>query len=230
MNNKDEAESLRHRARTPRAAAVAGIVFSILQIATLVLVRSSIPDNPLGPVAELISHNRAISVALSLQPFAAIAFLWFIAVLRDRLGELEDRFFATVFLGSGLLYIAMMLVSSALAGGLLGILAGDAGELVRTGGYGLGRLEIAQMQVYAAKMAGVFMMSTCTISLQTRIVPRWMVFLGFLLALVLLLGAEWSRWFTLVFPLWVLLISIHILIENLRAQPSIASGDKGARA
>jgi len=44
-------------------------------------------------------------------PFAGIAFLWFIGVLRDRLGELEDRFFATVFLGSGLLFLAMLFAS-----------------------------------------------------------------------------------------------------------------------
>ena len=52
-------------------------------------------------------------------PFTGIAFLWFIAVVRDRLGKLEDRFFATVFLGSGLLYIAMFYASGALGGGLL---------------------------------------------------------------------------------------------------------------
>jgi hypothetical protein len=215
---------LRQRARTPRAAAIAGIVFSLLQIAGLVLIRSSIPENPLGPVAEVVSHTKTISFGLNLQPLAGIAFLWFIAVLRDRLGELEDRFFATVFLGSGLLYIAMMFVSAAVAGGLIGILAGEAGELARSGGYGLGRLEINQMQIYAWKMAAVFMFSTCTISLQTRIVPRWMVFVGYLLAVTLLVSAGMSPWFTLVFPLWVLLISVHILIENLRGQSEAASG------
>ena len=58
-------------------------------------------------------------MALNLLPFAAIAFLWFIGVVRDRIGEGEDRLFATVFLGSGLLFIAMMLSAAALAGGLL---------------------------------------------------------------------------------------------------------------
>ena len=52
-------------------------------------------------------------------PFAGIAFLWFIGVLRDRLGELEDRFFATVFLGSGLLFLAMPFASAAVAGGII---------------------------------------------------------------------------------------------------------------
>jgi hypothetical protein len=51
-------------------------------------------------------------------PFAGIAFLWFIGVLRDRLGELEDRFFATVFFGSGLLFLGMLFLACAIVGGL----------------------------------------------------------------------------------------------------------------
>ncbi len=57
-----------------------------------------------------------MAVSLNLVPFAGIAFLWFIGVLRDRIGEREDRFFATVFLGSGLLFVAMMFVAVAVAG------------------------------------------------------------------------------------------------------------------
>ena len=57
---------------------------------------------------EIYRTFETISLALNLLPFARIAFLWLIAVLRDRLGELEDRFFTTVFLGSGLLFVAMI--------------------------------------------------------------------------------------------------------------------------
>ena len=62
------------------------------------------------------SRRKAILVALNLLPFAAIAFLWFIGVVRDRIGEGEDRLFATVFLGSGLLFIAMLFAGGAVAG------------------------------------------------------------------------------------------------------------------
>jgi hypothetical protein len=92
--------------------------------------------------------------------------------------------------------------------------------LVRSGSYALGRVEINQiMQIYAIKMAGVFMISTSTISLQTRIIPRWMAFLGYGLALLLLLSVGTIQWTPLVFPLWVLVVSLYILIENLRRQP-----------
>ena len=203
--------------KTPRAAAIAGIVSSVLLTISQVLIRISIPSNPLGPALDVISHSKTISLALNLLPFAGISFLWFIAVVRDRLGELEDRFFATVFLGSGLLYIAMMFVSAALAGGLIRVLGSGTENLIRSGAYALSRAEIYQAtQVYGIKMAGVFMISTCTISLRTRIVPRWMSVLGYALALLLLLSIGTIEWIPLVFPAWIFLVSVYILIENLR--------------
>lgn len=203
--------------KTPRAAAIAGIVSSVLLTISQVLIRISIPSNPLAPALDVISHSKTISLALNLLPFAGISFLWFIAVVRDRLGELEDRFFATVFLGSGLLYIAMMFVSAALAGGLITVLGGGTENLIRSGAYALSRAEIYQAtQVYGIKMAGVFMISTCTISLRTRIVPRWMAVLGYALALLLLLSIGTIEWIPLVFPAWIFLVSVHILIQNLR--------------
>jgi hypothetical protein len=65
-------------------------------------VPASVRADPLETGAWLKTSSNKVGLALNLVPFAGIAFLWFIGVLRDRLGELEDRFFATVFLGSGL--------------------------------------------------------------------------------------------------------------------------------
>src|SRR5512143_3121895 len=98
----------RSRLTTPRAAAVAGVLFSFLLIAALVLIRISIPTDVRAPGDWLATGARRVELALNLVPFAGIAFLWFIGVVRDRLGEYEDRFFATVFLGSGLLFLAML--------------------------------------------------------------------------------------------------------------------------
>jgi hypothetical protein len=98
--------------RTPRAAAVAGILFSLLLFAVFGLMRLSVPGDPLEPGAWLQSGITYVVVAMNLVPFAGIAFLWFIGVLRDRLGAREDRFFATVFLGSGLLVLQRWLAQS----------------------------------------------------------------------------------------------------------------------
>jgi len=214
-----EPASIRQRIRTPRAAAIAGIVFSLLFITSLLLIWVSIPANPLGPASAVINHLKTISFSLNLLPFAGIAFLWFIAVVRDRLGEREDRFFATVFLGSGLLFIAMVFSAAAAAGGIITVLGSGSEGLINSGAYALGRAEIAQtMHIYAMKMAGVFMITTSTISLRTRVFPHWMAVLGYGLAIALLLSVGTIEWIPLVFPLWVLLISAYILTENLRPQ------------
>ncbi len=211
-----EESSLIHEGmRAPRAAAVAGILFCVLLITSQLLVWISIPATLGRPGVDVISHSKKISLALNLLPFAGIAFLWFIAVIRNRLGALEDRFFATIFLGSGLLYIAMIFTSAALAGGLIRVLSNAPELLVQTGTYALGRAQIYQtMNVYGIKMAGVFMFSTSTILLRSAIVPRWIAFVGYALGAILLLSIGVISWIPLVFPLWVFLISVAILLEN----------------
>jgi len=109
----------REALRTPRAAGIAGIAFAVLLFTVLVLVRLAVPNDPAEAGAWLTDGNRrrAAILALNLMPFAGIAFLWFIGVVRDRIGTGEDRLFATVFLGSGLLFIAMLFAGGAIAGG-----------------------------------------------------------------------------------------------------------------
>ena len=202
---------------TPRAAAIAGILFAILMITSLVLIWISVPFDPQEDGGWLTANWSTVSLALNLVPFAGIAFLWFIGVVRDRLGQAEDRFFATVFLGSGLLFLAMLFASAAVAGGTIRIYGTAPSQLIESGLYTFGRnVTYEIMNVYTLKMAGVFMLTTCTLSLRTRILPRWMIFLGFILALFLLLSLGSVNWAPLVFPLWILLISVHILLANLK--------------
>jgi hypothetical protein len=202
---------------TPRAAAIAGILFSLLLITSLVLIRLSVPSDVQDAGAWLKQNWTKVNFALNLLPFAGIAFLWFIGVVRDRIGENEDRLFATVFLGSGLLFLAMLFASAAIAGGIINLYGVSPGVLMSAGVYSFGRLITYQiMNVYAMKMAGVFMITTSTLSLRTGIFPRWMAILGILLALILLLTVSMLYWAPIVFPLWVLLISVYILLANLR--------------
>jgi len=206
---------------TPRAAAFAGILFSILFLTSIVLVRISVPASPLDAGNWLTTNSRSVSLGLNLLPFAGIAFLWFIGVVRDRLGEHEDRFFSTVFLGSGLLFLAMLFTSAAVAGGIISVYGSAPGELVASGVYTFGRtVTYGIVNVYAMKMAGVFMMSTSTVSLRTGIIPRWMAFLGFACALFLLLSLNFFEWAPLVFPIWILMISVYILWANLKNSQS----------
>ena len=121
---------IRNRLKTPNAAAIAGLLFSLLLIASFALLRASVPADPQESGSWLRTNGNTVALAINLVPFAGIAFLWFIGVLRDRLGELEDRFFATVFFGSGLLFLGMLFVASAVVDGVLIAFAAKPEEMI----------------------------------------------------------------------------------------------------
>jgi hypothetical protein len=210
--------------RTPRAAALAGIVFSIMLILTFWLLRVSVPTESPVSNAWLGDHAKAIMVALSLIPFSGIAFLWLIGVLRDRLGQREDRLFATVFLGSGLLFLAMLFSAAAVASAVVITYSSAPHQELDLRMLAFARTLISDLiNVYAVKMAGVFMFSTSTVAIYTGFAPRYIGFLGYGLALLLLFGSHHFEWGFFVFPAWVLLLSGHILADNLRRHPHVGN-------
>jgi hypothetical protein len=217
----DAAPALTHqRLRTPRAAGLAGILFALLFSGSIVTIRLSIPPDLADQGAWLRERAGSVSLALSLVPFAGIAFLWFMGVVRDRIGFLEDQFFSTVFFGSGLLFLAMTFVSAALAGGLLAAHAVGASRLVDSGLYTLVRAVMLRISsTYAVKMAGVFMISLATIAMRTRVMPPALTIASYLLAVGLLLSIGLSLWVVLIFPAWVCAVSLTILASNLRTRP-----------
>jgi len=211
-----EGRSLR-RLSTPRAAALAGVVFALLFSTSLALLRSVTPEDPFAGAPWTEDGGGRIRLALSLMPFAGIAFLWFLGVVRDQLGELEDRFFASVFLGSGLLFLAMVFVSMAFAGALLAGISADGGALYNGDTVSFGRAMMLQVgNVYALRMAAVFMISLGTIWLRTGLMPRWLAAATYALAAVLLFVINLSLWIALVFPAWVLGVSLLILVRQRR--------------
>ncbi len=226
MSDHSTAAALTREAiRTPRAAAVAGIVFSVLLTATFMLVHSALHGKPDDAGDWLRDGGRRDSFALALHllPFAGIAFLWFIGVVRDRIGAGEDRFFATVFLGSGLLFIAMLFAAAAVAGGLVltsrGALGVPPAELWSFGR----RLTLNLLTVYAMRMAAVFTIATSTIAARLALVPRWLAVYGFATGLILLLTAGLVSLVELAFPLWVFVLSTHILVGTFHPSESAAA-------
>ena len=207
---------------TPRAAGVAGIVFAALFVLALALLREAVGvtldtqtvmDRVTGP-----GSTQALA-GLYTVPFAGIAFLWFIGVVRDRVGAREDKFFATVFLGSGLLFVAMLFAGAAVLGGLIaGNRFGTAAPtdvatvgFARSVGYSL-------LFVYAAKMAGVFMLATSMIVRRSRW-PFWTSLSGFAVAAVLLLSVSFYEPIVVLFPAWVAAISVYVLVTGGRQAP-----------
>jgi hypothetical protein len=210
--------------RTPRAAALAGIAFSLLFAVALILVRTAVPADPDDAEQWLTDGSRhdAVLLGLGLVPFAGIAFLWFVGVVRDRIGEAEDRFFATAFLGSGLLFVGMIFAASAVAGGLIAAAEQNADRLLSSGAWELGRETTYElMVVYAMRMAAVCVLAISTILLRTRLAPRWLVASGYAIAVVLLLTVGSFAWVELLFPAWVLALSVYVLVTSLRGHAEV---------
>jgi hypothetical protein len=173
-----------------------------------------------------------VVIALNLVPFAGVAFLWFVGALRDRLGAREDRFFATVFLGSGLLLLAMLFTAAAVVGAIIIAFHAAPEALIDSATFHFGRgLAYGMINIYVVKTAAVFMITTSTIALYTRLTPRWLAFGGYAVAVVLLVGSYYFDWSLLVFPLWVLLVSTCILLDERTLGPVNAarSGAKASR-
>jgi hypothetical protein len=199
-----------NRLTTPRAAAVAGVLFALLFGTSLVLIRLALPEGEQPGTQWLESGSTNLKVAATIMPFAAIAFLWFMGVVRDGLGRYEDKFFSTVFIGSGLLFLAMMFVAAGVGAGLERSHAAADPPVATFGQMVL----LAVSKTYALRMAAVFMISLATIWLKTGLMPRWLVAVSYLAAVGLLVASDVTMWLTLAFPVWVLVVSVLLLVRS----------------
>ena len=198
--------------RTRRSAAVAGIVFAVLLLVAMTLIRLALSDSDPESLRGDAARREQIRLGLHLVPFAGIAFLWFIGVVRDQIGAVEDRLFSTVFLGSGLLFLAMLFVGAVNTATLISLLDRPQTD---TEIWLFGRdFTQSVISVYAMRMAAVFTLSVSSLGLRVGAFPRWVAWAGYAAALVLLVSAGEHKWTQQVFPLWVLLLSIVILLTK----------------
>lgn len=204
-----------NRLTTPRAAAAAGVLFAVLFSTALILLWTTVPDG--GAHAAHGAHwtvagSGHLKVAATLMPFAGIAFLWFIAVVRDGFGAVEDKFFSSVFLGAGLLFLAMVFVTTSVGIGLAhsNIAVTDPSARAEVVAFATMMLT-ALGKTYALRMAAVFMISLATIWLKSGLMPRWLVWTTYATAVTVLVAADTTVWLMLVFPVWVLLVSLMLL-------------------
>ena len=198
--------------RAIRAAGIAGLVFASTMTASLVLLR--LDPIALGDVADdksALQVGDATLVAIYLIPFSGIAFTWFLAALRRRVGRLEDQLFATVFLATGLLFVAMLFAAGAAASAA--VTAGrfgptTAGSIAVLFGASLAK---TLFYVFAVKMAGAFMLVSSTIGRRTGALPRWFTLLGLAAGIVMLFSVGFFEPLALIFPAWVAVVSVLLL-------------------
>lgn len=223
---------IQREVRSPRSAAFAGIAYSILMITGMILTASIAKVGLEDITLEVLdSWSRKASLIILLVPFAGIAFLWFTGVIRDRLGELEDRFFATIFYGSGIIQVVLLFLWGAIFGAVMVARTLTAVGLIDSGIY---IFSFALMNEiignYALRMAGVYMTAINALWSKTGLMPRWLTIITYVLAMGFLVAAERIREARFIFPVWVFVVSIYILVLNYRRthelddQPEVSGG------
>ena len=221
MIEKNE-QLIRREVRSPRAAAIAGIVYAIIIVTVMVLTRRAGNVQPQDITRELLeTWSAQFSLVLTMIPFAGIAFLWFTGVVRDRLREQEGRFFATLFFGSGIIQVLLLFVWGAILGTIL-TMANMASQgnidTVSPDIYIFGVLLMnAIIGNFSLRMAGVYMLAIGTLWSRTEVMPRWLTLITYLLALGFLVAAQRIREARFIFPAWVLVVSVYTLILNYRS-------------
>lgn len=213
---KRNEQEIQRNLRSPRAAAAAGIAYSVLMTTSMILLSALVTSNEFS--REWLQNEAATGRrALLLVPYAGIAFLWFTAVIRDRMGEHEDRFFSTVFMGSGIIVVLLTFIWAATLGAILTTYAVSGQGSIDNDVFYYGAAFVNEVvTTYTLRMAGVYMMSIGSLWSKTNLMPRWLVLFTVVLAVVFLVLAGQVRYARFLFPAWVFVVSAYVLIANPR--------------
>ena len=207
------------KVRSIESAAAAGVVYAVLTVVALILVERypslALSDEELTAWFDDDAHKAWLLTALSLASIGSIAFLWFIAVIRRRLGDLEDRFFATVFLASGIVYVAVWLGGvAALAAPAVAMIQLDAAAVSPASASLAGGLSSALILVVAPRLQAVFIFSTSTVIVRSRVLPTWLGIVGYATGVVLFVTPLITQPAGYLFPVWVFAVSVVLLLTR----------------
>jgi hypothetical protein len=205
----------RERLRSIESAAIAGIVYAVLTLIALVIFRQfpdpSLRDADITAWYNNTANHATLIIALNLVSMASVAFLWFVAVIRRRIGEREDRFFSTVFLGSALLYLVTFVAGAvAIAAPAVGSSVAGGGLVDRATATLIVGTANAMLLIIGPRLQAVFMLTTSTLILRTRAMPNWLAYAGYATGILLFLFPIVAQPVGALFPLWVLVVSITI--------------------
>jgi len=213
-------ELIVRRRSSVQSASVAGIVYAIAaSVALLILLDFPSPDLSDAELEAWFADagNRwQLLAALNVGTVAAVAFLWFVGVLRNRIGDREDRFFGTVFYGSAILHAAFWIIGlAALAAIPTAIELFDVSVRVDSASVGAtGGFAGALLFVAGPKIQALFVMSTSTIFLRTSTAPKWLAFVGYAFGVVLFVVPVVARPVGVGFPIWVFVASVTVLVTK----------------
>lgn len=205
--------------RSIEAAAIAGIAYGVLAFVGLWLMfqypELSLPETELVAWFQDQGNRTMLLLGLNLVSISSVAFLWFIAVVRRRLGDREDRFFTIAFLGSGIAFVAVWLAAAAaLAAPAVAMDQADGATTSPASAALASGLNSALLAVIAPRLAAVFVLVVANLIRQTRVLPTWLAVASYVVGLGMLVVPIVARPVGFVFPAWVLLVSCVVLIDR----------------
>ncbi|HEY6628913.1 MAG TPA: hypothetical protein VI193_08015, partial [Acidimicrobiia bacterium] len=150
---------------------------------------------------------------------AGIAFLWFAVALRmwlSRMTSTQDVLLSNVQLVSAIIFIALFLAGAA-ASTVLAVSVEFSDYPVDPGAARqFPQFGSALLLVFSMRMAAMFVFTTSAIARRHKVLPRWFVGAGYVVGLFLLLVATLNRLLVLVFPIWILILSLILLLKARR--------------
>jgi hypothetical protein len=197
-----------------------GIVHALLLLLSFWILRSM--PGPGAADAHLVAfyggpdRRRVLAVGLYLMPFAAIAFVWFTIALRTWVvahGRPEHALFSNVQLVSGIVFIALLLEAAAaysIDAAVVEFSNGTTNPALARQFPQLGKVLVL---VLAMRMAAMFVIATSSIGRHARVLPAWFIWLGYVVGAFLLLAATLSALLVVVFPVWVLILSVLLMVH-----------------
>ena len=209
--------SWRQRTTSIEVAAIAGIVCAVGWSLSL---RGLVAGPGLGATQDEIAayyaegSSRSVMVLLALMVVGTIAFLWFVGVVRNRLGASETRLVGTVFLGASVLLTGLVLVgASALAAP--SVLVEVSGQAPDPGATALLRaLAAVVLAVFAPRVATLVMFSTASLSRRAGALPGWLIVVTYVVGVAEFVNVTIATPTLYVFPAWIALVSIVVIVRR----------------
>jgi hypothetical protein len=205
-----------------RVAAASGILFVVLFVAAMVMLRRAPHlDDPDAAFTAFYAHGGdtlLVALGLYLVPLAGIAFLWHMTAIRSMLDTLTPRPSGMAHglnLLAGTIFVTMLFAGTAAIGAVAfavsrggpGTIDPDTARALTAVGYGL-------VFVFSVRGAGMFVLTTTTLLRNGRVLSLPWAVVGWLLGAFLLISVTNNPAALLVFPLWVLLVAVAVLLHR----------------
>ena len=202
------------RRHATRLTSALGIAFAVLFLAGLALLARTpgahASDADLATFYASGERRWILLSGLYVLPLAAVAFLWFVAALRqwvEMSSRTIDQLLATVQMLSGVAFITLAFAAAGAA-----TIVANSVELANlavdpTIARQFPLYSRTLLIIFGMRMAAIFVTTTAKLGHEAKLFPRWFVFGSYGVAGALFLVATLNVWLVVVFPLWVLVLN-----------------------